>query len=70
MNNVLPQIGSVWYQTLYPDRLYIVVDHKSNNRMGKYGAILVQRVDTGVISTEPSQHFIKHFSPLETMEVK
>ena len=70
MNNVAPQIGSVWYQTLYPDRLYIVIEHMTNTRAGKYGAILIQRVDTGRKSTEPWQHFIKHFSPLETMEIQ
>lgn len=70
MNLVIPPIGSVWYQTLYPERLYIVVAHMSNTRAGKYGAILIQRVDTCVKSTEPSQHFVKHFSPLENMEVK
>ena len=70
MNLVAPPIGSVWYQTLYPNRLYIVIEHMSHSRAGKYGAILIQRVDTGVKSTEPSQHFIKHFSPLENMEVK
>jgi len=70
MNLVAPPIGSVWYQTLYPERLYIVIEHMSNVRAGKYGAILIRRVDTGVVSTENSQSFIRHFSPLENMEVK
>lgn len=67
MDNVLPPIGSVWFRTLYPDRLYIVIDHMSQT---KYGGVLVQRVDTGTTSTEPTGTFMFHFSPLETMETK
>ena len=67
MDYVKPPIGSVWYQTLYPDRLYIVIEHTNYH---KYGSVVIQRVDTGTKSTENSQTFIRLFSPLETMEVK
>jgi len=67
MDYVKPPIGSVWYQTLYPNRLYIVIEHLNDE---KYGGVLIQRVDTGTKSTENSQTFIRLFSPLETMEVK
>ena len=68
MNNALPSIGSVWYRTLYPDRIYIVIGHAEN--LGKYGAVQIKRMDTGSISTEPVNSFTWHYSPLETMEVK
>lgn len=67
MDYIKPPIGSVWYQTLYPERLFIVIQHLNDK---KYGSVLIQRVDTGTKSTENSQSFIRQFSPLETMEVK
>ncbi len=67
MDNVLPSIGSVWYRTLYPNRLYIVIGHSNENR---YGSVKIQRVDTGSLSIQPSQSFTFHYSPLESMETK
>ena len=64
----LPPIGSAWYRTLYPDRIYIVLAHVPN--LGKYGAVQIKRMDTGAISTEPVGTFTWHYSPLETMETK
>jgi len=63
MDNVLPLIGSVWYRTLYPNRLYIVI--RTTRSLVK-----IQRVDTGSVSIQPSQSFTFHYSPLETMETK
>ena len=65
---ILPPVGSVWYRTLYPDRIYIVIGHAEN--LGKYGAVQIKRMDTGSISTEPVGTFTWHHSPLETMETK
>ena len=65
---ILPPIGSVWFRTLHPYRIYIVLAHVQ--MMGKYGAIQIQRMDTGTVRTEPAQSFMWHHSPLETMETK
>ena len=67
---ILPPIGSVWFRTLYPDRIYIVIAHDTKSRFGKYGAIQVRRMDTGSVSTEPVKSFTWHYSPLETMETQ
>ena len=67
MDNVLPSIGSVWYRTLYPNRLYIVIGHSNKH---KYGSVEIQRVDNGYVSILPSQSFTFHYSPLESMETK
>ena len=62
----LPPIGSVWFRTLYPDRLFVVIAHAEN--LGKYGAVTIKRMATGAVSTEPVNSFTWHHSPLETME--
>lgn len=64
----LPPIGSVWYRTLYPDRIIVVIAHAEN--LGKYGAVQIKRMDTGTTWTEPVNTFTWHHSPLETMETK
>ena len=68
MDNVLPSIGSVWYRTLYPNRLFVIIAHAEN--LGKYGAVTIKRMDTGAVRTEPVNSFTWHHSPLESMEVK
>ena len=65
---ILPPIGSVWYRTLYPDLIYIVIGHAE--KLGKYGAVQIKRMDTGTTSIEPVGTFTWHWSPLETMETK
>ena len=65
---ILPPVGSVWYSTLYPDRIYIVIGHAE--KLGKYGAVQIKRMDTGAVRTEPANTFTWHHSPLETMETK
>ena len=65
---VLPPIGSVWYRTLYPDLIYIVIGHAE--KLGKYGAVQIKRMDTGTTYTEPANTFTWHHSPLEQMETK
>ena len=65
---ILPPIGSVWYRTLYPDRIIVVIAHAEN--LGKYGAVQIKRMDTGTTWTEPVNTFTWHHSPLETMETK
>ena len=65
---ILPPVGSVWYNTLYPDRIYIVIGHAE--KLGKYGAVQIKRMDTGAVRTEPANTFTWHHSPLETMETK
>jgi hypothetical protein len=69
MDYIKPPIGSVWFQRLYPERLFIVIEHKSDD---KWGSVVIQRVDTGSKSTENWRAFInnRRFSSLETMEVK
>ena len=65
---ILPPIGSVWYRTLYPDLIIVVIAHAEN--LGKYGAVQIKRMDTGTTWTEPVNTFTWHHSPLETMETK
>lgn len=65
---ILPPVGSVWYRTLYPDRIFVILAHFPN--LGKYGAVQIKRMDTGSVRSEPSQSFLWHYSPLETMETK
>ena len=65
---ILPPVGSVWYRTLYPDRIFVILAHVKN--MGKYGAVRIKQMDTGTISVEPAQSFTWHHSPLEQMETK
>lgn len=67
---ILPPVGSVWFKTLHPDRIYIVIAHDTKSRFGKYGAVQIKRMDTGTVRTEPAQSFMWHHSPLETMETK
>ena len=63
----LPPVGTVWFRTLYPDRIYIILAH---TELGKYGAVQDKRMDTGSVSTEPVTSFTWHYSPLETMETQ
>ena len=65
---ILPPVGSVWYRTLYPDRIFVILAHLPN--LGKYGAVQIKQMDTGTIRSEPAQSFTWHHSPLETMETK
>ncbi len=65
---ILPPIGSVWYRTLCPDRIFVIVAHAEN--LGKYGAVQIKRMDTGTTWTEPVNTFTWNHSPLETMETK
>ena len=68
MDTVFPPIGSVWYRTLYPNRLFVIIAHAEN--LGKYGAVEIMRMDTGTKWIEPVNSFTWHHSPLETMETK
>ena len=65
---ILPPVGSVWYRTLYPDRIFVIIAHVKN--MGKYGAVQIKRIDTDTVHTEPAASFTWHHSPLEQMETK
>lgn len=65
---ILPPVGSVWYRTLYPDRIFVILAHVPN--LGKYGAVQIKRMDTGSVRSEQGQSFLWHYSPLETMETK
>jgi len=68
MTAALPPVGTVWYRTLYPNRIFVILAHVKN--MGKYGAVQIKRMDTGTVRTEPTQSFLWHYSPLEQMETK
>jgi len=68
MTTALPPVGSAWYSTLYPDRIFVITGHAEN--LGKYGAVQIKRMDTGTVRTEPTQSFLWHYSPLEQMETK
>lgn len=68
MSTILPPVGTVWYRTLYPDRIFVIIAHVEN--LGKYGAVQIKRMDTGAVRTEPVNSFTWHHSPLETMETK
>ena len=65
---ILPPVGSVWYRTLHPDRIFVILAHVPN--MGKYGAVQIKQMDTGTVRTEAAQSFTWHHSPLEQMETK
>lgn len=65
---ILPPIGSVWYSTLYPERIFVIIGHAEN--LGKYGAVQIKRMDTGTTYTEPVNTFTWHHTPLEEMETK
>jgi len=66
--STLPTVGSVWYRTLYPDRIFVILAHVPN--IGKYGAVRIKQMDTSTIRIEPIQSFTWHHSPLEQMETK
>jgi len=65
---ILPPVGSVWYRTLYPDRIFVILAHVPN--IGKYGAVRIKQMDTSTVRIEPAQSFTWHHSPLEQMETK
>ena len=65
---ILPPVGSVWYRTLYPDRIFVILAHVPN--LGKYGGVRLKRMDTDTVRVEPAQSFTWHYSPLEQMETK
>ena len=65
---ILPPVGSVWYRTLHPDRIFVILAHVPN--IGKYGAVRIKRMDTDTVRIEPAQSFTWHHSPLEQMETK
>lgn len=66
---ILPPVGSVWYRTLYPDRIFVILAQYPN-ALGKYGAVQIKQMNTGTVRIEPAQSFTWHHSPLEQMETK
>ena len=71
---MLPPIGSAYYDTLKPHIIVVVVAHNvlatKYDPYLKYGQVLYKRMDTGTEYMADGDNFVRHYSPLETMENK